>query len=139
MRLNICIIILSLLFTQTIFAKNDQLKEKNTFKNTRGSILELHVDANNLVIGTFTTAVASKECQQTIGIKRPITGYVAGSAITISVSYPSCSSVLTFIGNIDEDKGTIDATSIIARQSPQVFAHGSSTQFITHDTFGRVS
>lgn len=124
-----CAAIISMVFTsQAIFAQT------LTYKNTRGSVLELQVDSKDTLSGTFTTAVASKECQQVIGTKRPVTGYITNNTITISISYPDCGSVVTFIGNMDTDKKTIDTTAVAAHPNP-VFAQGSSTQLISHDTF----
>src|SRR5579864_8493603 len=88
--------------------------ERLTYINTRGSELVLEFSSDNTLSGTFTTAVASKECQQAIGMQRPIVGYTAKNSIVFSVNYPDCGSVVTFIGNIENNKKIIDTTALIA-------------------------
>ena len=105
-----------------------------TFKNEYGSNLELHVENQKALTGTFTTAVASKECQEVIGQKRPIIGYIDGTAITFSVNYPSCGSILTFTGHINQKRDTIKAISIVAHQMKS-FTQGPGSQFIGQNTF----
>lgn len=122
------------LMSNALHAKNDAV----TYKNTRGSTLELQFSSDDTLTGTFTTAVATKECQQAVGMKRPVVGYIVNDVITVSVSYPTCGTVLTFIGNINKDKGAIDATAILARPTHQVYAKGAGVQFLSHDEFKRV-
>lgn len=112
-------------------AENDT----STWKNTRGSTLTLQFLDKNAISGTFTTAVATKQCPKAVGLKRDINGFVVKNAITISVSYPDCGTVLTFIGNIDKQNGTLETTSILAQQADQVFVEGNGIQLITHDSF----
>src|SRR5690348_7854364 len=101
---NICYVaVFFSLFTQSVFAESNAV----TYKNTKGSILQLKINPDNTLTGSFTTAVASKECQQAIGMKRPLAGYIAKNAIAFSVSYPECG-VITFIGNIEDDQKLID-------------------------------
>jgi hypothetical protein len=119
------------LLSQTVIAANETI----TYKNARGSVLTLHFTSKDTLSGTFTTAVASKECQQVIGQERPIIGYIIDNAITISVDYPTCGSVLSFIGNIESDKKIIDTTSILAHQSTQIATQGPGARFIGHDIF----
>lgn len=88
------------LLCQAAFAEKSEL----TFKNQRGSILELNILADNKINGYFTTAVASKTCPEAINKKRPITGYLIGNAVTFSVVYPMCESVLSVSGNFDSEK-----------------------------------
>ncbi len=119
-----CVAIISMAFmSQTSFANT------LTYKNTRGSVLELQIDSKDTLSGKFITAVASKKCQQVIGSKRPVTGF-----ITFSISYPDCGSVVTFIGHMNKDKKIIDTTALVAHQN-QMFAQGPGTQFISHDPF----
>ena len=99
----------SLLLTQSAFADQNTM----TFKNQRGSILELNILSDNKIDGYFTTAVASKTCPQAIHKKRPITGYIVGNALTFTVVYPMCESVLSITGNIDKAQKTIDTISIL--------------------------
>ncbi|KTC96100.1 avidin/streptavidin family protein [Legionella erythra] len=113
-------------------------RETITYKNERGSVLTLHFTSKDTLSGTFTTAVASKECQQAIGNQRPVIGYIVKNAITISVDYPACGSVLAFIGNIEQDKATIDVTAILAHQSTHIATQGPGARFIGHDVFKRV-
>ena len=133
MKLNIrtCAIMMSLsLANQMVFAEKNGI----TYENSRGSILELNFNKKGPLTGTFTTAVASKECQDVIGRERPITGYLEGTAITFSVNYPTCGSVVTLTGHINPSKDTIDAIAIIVHQASS-FTEGPGSQFITHDTF----
>ena len=125
-------VILSL-FSPNVFSKNDLI----TYKNSRGSILKLKVNSDNSLTGFFTTAVASKECQQAIGMKRPIVGYIVKNALTFSVSYPECG-VLTFIGNIEDNQQTIDTTAILAHPSHHIAKEGPGARMISHDVFDRV-
>lgn len=128
------IAILSLaLLSQSVFATNDTI----TYKNTRGSTLTLKFGSDNTLAGVFTTAVASKECQQAIGMKRPIVGYTANNAITFSVNYPECGSVVTFIGNIENNKKVIDTTAIVAHPSIQIAKEAVGARMISHDVFSR--
>ena len=85
----------------------------------------------------FTT-LASKECQQAIGMKRPIVGYTAKNAITFSVNYPECGSVVTFIGNIENNKSVIDTTAIVAHPSIQTAKETAGARMISHDVFTRI-
>ena len=55
-------IIASTLLSQTVLATPQTI----TFKNQRGSTLELTVLPDNKIEGSFTTAVASKTCPQAI-------------------------------------------------------------------------
>jgi Avidin family len=119
---------------QQAYAKNQTI----TYQNTRGSTLILKFSDNDSLTGTFITAVASKKCQQAIGMKRPITGYVVNDAIAVSVSYPMCGSVVTFIGHIDPSKTHIDTTALLARQSKYFYPKGPAAEFITHDVFTKV-
>jgi len=109
----------------------------STWKNARGSVLTLQFLDQNALSGTFTTAVATKHCPKAVGMKRNITGFIVNNAITVSVSYPDCGTVLTFIGNIDRQNGTLETTSILAQQADQIFAQGNGVQLITHDSFKR--
>ncbi|MDX1837180.1 hypothetical protein DIZ81_07000 [Legionella taurinensis] len=113
-------------------------RETITYKNERGSVLTLHFTSKDTLSGTFKTAVASKECQEAIGSERPVVGYIVKNAITISVDYPACGSVLTFIGNIEQGKAMIDTTSILAHQSTHIATQGPGARFIGHDVFKRV-
>lgn len=121
--------------SSTAIAKNNLITH---YKNARGSTLTIQVDENNNLTGTFTTAVATKQCPQTVGVEQSIIGFMVNNALTISVAYPDCGSVLTFIGNVDNKNGYIDVTSILAQQSNQILDNGNGVQLITHDTFKRV-
>ncbi|MCC2666510.1 MAG: Avidin family [Gammaproteobacteria bacterium] len=135
MKINntVFITILSLLLSQMVFAASDSIN----YKNTRGSMLTLQFNLDNTLAGTFTTAVASKECPQAIGMKRPIIGFIAKNAITFSTNYPACGSVVTFIGNIEKNKTIIDTTAIVAHQSIEIATEGPGARMISHDVFTR--
>lgn len=128
-------IIASSFVSQSINAQ-DQIQ---TFKNQRGSILELSVLKNNKIEGYFTTAVASKSCPQAINQKRPIIGYIVGNALTFSVVYPMCDSVLSITGNISKDKKAIDTLSILNKQANDVSHEGPGARFIGHDTYEQIA
>jgi hypothetical protein len=121
------------LFTQSVFAESNVL----TYKNTKGSILQLKINPDNTLTGSFTTAVASKECQQAIGMKRPLVGYIAKNAIAFSVSYPECG-VVTIIGNIEDDQKLIDTTALVAHPTNHFAKEGPGARMISHDVFSRV-
>lgn len=132
-RIKLSAVILSLsLASQGLLAD-----EPITYKNKRGSLLELHFNPNNELTGTFTTAVASKECKDVIGAKQPIIGYADGSAISLSVNYPSCGSIVTLIGHINTNKDRMDIIALIAHQQ-SLFDKGAGTETITQDTFVKV-
>lgn len=124
-------IVAATLFCQSTYAEQKTL----TYKNQRGSILELNVQANNKVNGYFTTAVASKTCPEAIGKKRPITGYIVGNAVTFSVVYPMCESVLSVTGNFSQDQKTIDTLNILNKQASDVTQEGPGARFIGHDSY----
>jgi hypothetical protein len=127
-----CTIVMSLILNQAIHA------ETVSYKNTRGSLLTLHFTSEGQVTGSFTTAVATKQCPEVIGKERPVSGYLAGNAIVISVGYPSCGSVVSLIGNFNKDKRVIDTTGLVAHQMGTVLPNGPSVQFITHDVFTKM-
>lgn len=95
------------------FAKENM----TTYKTESGSTLEFMVGPKDSILGLFTTAVASKECQQVIGVAKPVIGWVSKNAITFSVNYPECDAVITFVGYMSSDGKSIDTTSIIAHES----------------------
>ena len=131
-----CLAAISLaLLSQSLFAANDTM----TYKNARGSTLTLAFGADNTLTGEFTTAVASKECQQAIGVKRPVVGYVAKNAITFSVNYPECGSVVSFIGNLEKNNTVIDTTAIVAHLSSEIATEGPGARMISHDVFTHIS
>ena len=125
---------LSTLLCGSLFASQDEL----VFKNQRGSLLEIRVLDDNRIEGDFTTAVASKTCPQAVGKKRPITGYMIGNALTFSVVYPMCDSVLSVTGNLDKDKTIIDTLSILNKQADDIIHEGPGARFIGHDSYKKV-
>ncbi len=122
------------LLTQSAFAEPNTI----TFKNERGSILELNFLPDNRVEGSFTTAVASKTCPEAINKKRPITGYIVGNALTFSVVYPMCESVLSVTGNLDETQASIDTISILNKQATDITHEGPGARFIGHDSYSKI-
>ncbi|WP_242604368.1 avidin/streptavidin family protein [Legionella gresilensis] len=110
-----------------------------SFKNERGSILQLSMGSNNKIEGYFTTAVASKTCPQAINVKRPITGFMIGNAITVSIAYPMCESVLSLSGNFDKNKQTLDTISILNKQAENITQEGPGARFIGHDFYKRLN
>lgn len=126
----IALALCSSLVEQSAFAKTEII----SYTSARGSVLTLDFAENNLS-GTFTTAVASKDCQEAIGMERPIVGFIADNAITFSVTYPGCGSVVTFIGNIENNKKTIDTTTIVAHQSANSLKDRPGARMLSHDVF----
>lgn len=102
-----------------------------TYKNARNSTLVLNFTDKDHVTGSFTTAVATKDCQQAIGAPRPVIGYILGNSITLSVDYPDCGSVVSFSGNLNADKSQIETIAIVTHQSSGTFG----SQFISNDIF----
>lgn len=122
------------LLSQAAFAEHEVI----TFKNQRGSILELTILEENKIEGYFTTAVASKTCPDAMNKKRPITGYLIGNALTFSVFYPMCDSVLSVSGNLDEAQESIDALSILNKQANDITHEGPGARFIGHDSYSKI-
>jgi hypothetical protein len=119
-------------FSSDIFATSTIV-----YRNTKGSILYLNINPNNTLTGSFISAVASKECPQAIGMKRPIVGFVAKNAVTISISYPECG-VVNLIGNIEDNKNVIDAFYVVAHPSHDIAKEGPGARMIGHDVFHRM-
>ena len=126
----------SALFCQPMFATQNTTM---TFKNKRGSLLELNLQSDNQITGYFTTAVASKTCPDAIGTKRPIVGYMVGNALTFSVVYPMCQSVLSITGNFTKNQNKIDTLSILNYQSSDITHEGPGARFIGHDTYKQIN
>lgn len=129
-----CLAIGVTLLSQSVLAANETV----TYKNERGSILKLQFNSDNTVTGSFTTAVASKECQQAIGMKRPLVGFTAKNSITFSVNYPDCGAVLTFIGNVEDGKKLIDTTAMVAHPTVHIEKEGPGARMISHDVFNQI-
>ncbi|CAM2889598.1 Avidin family [Legionella steigerwaltii] len=127
-------IALSSLCTHSVFAAQKTV----TYKNERGSILELNIVADNKVEGYFTTAVASKTCPQAIKQKRPITGYTVGNVLSFSVVYPMCESVLSVSGHFDKNQQAIDTISILNKQASDIAHEGPGARFIGHDAYKKM-
>ncbi|WP_043873244.1 avidin/streptavidin family protein [Legionella massiliensis] len=122
------------LICQTGFAA-----ETMVFKNENGSVLELSAGENSTVSGYFTTAVATKECQQAVGQKRPVVGFLTGNALTLSIAYPDCGSALSIIGNLKDDNKAIDTTWVVSHQLASAKNQGLAAQFIGHNIYQRIS
>lgn len=123
-----CAVLLGLSFAnEAAFANQTTVN----YKNSRNSTLELNFNGEDGLTGSFTTAVASKECQDVIGVARPVIGYILGNAITFSVDYPTCGSVVTFSGHLNEDKSKIETIAMVTHQTTGAFG----SQFISNDVF----
>ena len=132
-KLGLAVIGFSVL-SQSCFAAN-----AITYKNERGSVLELTLLPDNKIEGFFTTAVASKECQEkAIGKKQPIIGYTTGNVVSFSVVYPQCGSVLSVIGNFDDKQNIIDTMAILNRQATDIIHEGPGSRLIGHDTYKKI-
>jgi hypothetical protein len=106
------------------------------FKNNYGSILELIVAEDSSVKGYFTTKVATKDCPQAIGQKRPVLGFLAGNALSLSINYPDCGSALSINGNLKEKNQAMDTTWIVSHQLVSV--NTLKAQFIGNNIYKRV-
>ena len=126
-------LILNLLFLPSIVLATNEI----TYRNSHGSILTLQINSNKTLSGNFTSAIASKECPQAIGMKRPIIGFIEKNTLTMSVSYPECG-VVNFIGNIEDNNRIIDTISIVAHESHHIAKEGPGARFIGHDIFHRI-
>ena len=130
-----CTILATTLICPSVFAEQGM----QTYKNQRGSLLEIEIMPDNKIQGFFTTAVASKSCQEAIGKKQPIIGYTVGNALTFSVVYPDCGSVVSITGNfVNHRHHRIDTLSIVNHQSDNVTHEGPGTRFIGHDSYRKV-
>ncbi len=127
--------IVSSFLCQSAFADQKPL----IYKNQRGSILELNILSDNKIDGFFTTAVASKSCPQAINKKQAITGYIVGNALSFSVVYPMCGSVLSISGHFDKSQKSIDTISILNKQANDIAHEGPGARFIGHDSYKKIS
>jgi hypothetical protein len=124
------------LMTAAFFSQSLQAaQEAMTFKNERGSVLEVNLLDDNKIEGYFTTAVASKSCPQAVSKKRPIIGYQVGNAISFSVVYPMCNSIMTVSGNFTSNKTGIDTIAILNHQAKDITHEGPGARFIGHDLY----
>lgn len=129
---------LAALIASALFSPITQAQDMSTYKNHRGSILEIQKLEDHVITGSFTTAVTSKTCPQALNQKRPITGYMIGNALSFSVFYPMCDSVLSITGNISADETSIDTISILNKQAADVTKEGPGARFIGHDLYEKV-
>lgn len=113
-------------------------QETMVFKNNYGSTLEITVNEDDSVQGFFTTTVATKDCQQVVGQKRPVVGFLTGNALTLSIYYPSCGSALSIIGNLKKDNKIIDSTWVATHQVDPT-KDALSARFIGHNKYKRIS
>lgn len=129
----------AILLSTSLFTMNSWAADETiTYKNARGSTLTLNFHADNTVTGTFITAVASKDCKQAIGTKKPVIGFTADNAITMSVGYPECGATVSFAGNMENNKKMIDTTAIIVHQSQQINKEGPGARMLSHDVFTKI-
>lgn len=126
-----------LVITSLAFARNNNNQHMH-FRNKRGSILNitLHKDSrrSGRVMGTFKTAVASKNCRNVIGKPQPVIGYYTGNAIAFTVSYPSCGAALAVVGNFNA-KNNIETLWLDAHQGKHTNGADWNTRYIGYDKF----
>ncbi|PPC90651.1 MAG: hypothetical protein CTY35_14235, partial [Methylotenera sp.] len=65
--------------------------------------------------------------------------YLVGNALTFSVVYPMCFSVVSITGNLSQDKKAIDTVSIVNKQSDDVSHEGPGARFIGHDSYEKIA
>lgn len=123
--------------TQTSFATTAE--EKMVFKNEKGSVLEFTSNKEGALTGYFTTAVASKDCQQAVGKKRPLVGFLTGNAFTVSIDYPDCGSALSIVGNMGKENKSLDTTWVVVHQAPAASNKDLGATFVGHNSYKRVS
>lgn len=118
------------LMSQTVFA-HDVI---NTYKNGYGSLLKLSTASDNRIHGTFTTAVASANCQKVIGVERPIIGYQVNKVVSFIVTYPECGSLVSFTGHMNADN-EIEMTALVTRQPIDQGKKEFNEQMVNHAVF----
>jgi len=136
------VLLIGTLVGLTTIAAQASVLDNNTltYENQRGSTLVLkgHKLTKNTgtITGTFTTNVASKNCQSVIGKPTPIKGYYDGNAITISKIFPKCGVAIATIGNLEKNK-KLDMLWIVAFQGKQTETEDWNTRMIGHDIYSR--
>ena len=137
----IFVLLTGMLFITPAFGMT-QATQTTKYVNQRGSVLILTKDkagANSgTLTGTFTTAVASKDCQKVIGQPMPISGFYSGNAITLSVNFPLCNAVVAIIGNITNNN-TIDTLWLNAQQADNPNEEDWNSRTTGHDLFHKVA
>lgn len=135
------LVMISFLFVGTAFAAGVS-GQTFKFRNQRGSTLSItkQQTGNNAgtITGTFSSAVASKDCQQMIGKPVPVTGVYNGNAIAFSINYPQCNTVVGMVGNFN-GSNTIETIWIDNNQGSNTQGQDWDTRVIGHDEFQRVS
>ncbi|WP_062264890.1 avidin/streptavidin family protein [Endozoicomonas arenosclerae] len=136
--LNGCVALFCMATSLSVLAASPTEPEKVSgfWKNSRGSILELKQEKNELS-GNFTTAVAkTKTC---IGYKAPFLGFANGNAISVSISMEGCNSpvVISMSGILMKDK---DGKDQIKTQSLVQYKGQESwnSQILVTDYYSRV-
>ncbi len=108
------------------------------YTNQRGSELTitLHKESRNAgtVTGTFKTAVAGKDCQRAVGKSESVTGFYAGNAITLSISYPHCGSAVAIVGNFDK-KNNIETMWMLAKQGRDSDGENWNNRLVGYDKY----
>lgn len=114
--------------------------ETFVLKNNRGSVLQLtkhfsndHINAGTIT-GTFTTAVARKHCKDVIGVPMPITGFFNGDAVSYSINYPTCKSVIATTGNFDT-KNNLHVLWIVTSQAENSETTDWNSRLVGHDDY----
>lgn len=102
----------------TLLVQAPALAEKTvTYKNQRGSVLTLKIndsaDKTGLVTGTFTSAVGP--CAA--GKVMPVTGYINGNAVAITVDLEKCEKVIAMTGNLTDNDKELHTLWFVASQA----------------------
>jgi len=95
----------------TLFALPYSLSAEDSIKyiNQSGSTMEFKVSDSGTVEGYYKTALG---CD--VGIKRPLSGFKNGTAITFTVSFEECGSITSWVGHV-QDSGDIITIWTLAR------------------------
>jgi len=141
MKIRIIVSMLAMMFCVNSYAFNFANKTVQ-FRNHHGSkftvIGHKKGHLSGTFTGTFTSAVALPHCSRIVNKARPITGFYNGNAISITVNYPSCGTILTWIGNVDR-KQNFHAMWLDTTQAADPHGKNFGSRTIGHEVFQAIS
>lgn len=113
-------LLLAVLLNQTsAFAASCNMPAQTSWTNLLGSKMELLVDKQGTVIGTFKTAIGCG-----VDVERAVVGTCSGDAITFSVNWQECASVTSWTGIYEEGKIT-SVWNLVVADAPQEVHNGA--------------
>ena len=129
-----------LLITPALCSALNAPSEK--YLNQRGSMLIMTKNkttaTSGTLTGTFTTAVASKNCQKVIGQPMPISGFYTGNAFTLSINFPMCNTVVAMVGNMTS-QGALDTLWLHTGQADNPNTEDWNARTTGHDLFHKMT